>query len=257
MENNKIDKKAEMEYMSLCNEARSTYQLNTDGFGKEEFVWVPQCKNEINLWTYWQGRGVRHPKVLLVGQDWGCPKDYPVILSNVEAMNKGFDCKYTDNHAELFQTDNNLVELFKSIGYDDIRNKNYSDLFFTNLVLGFRTKGSSQGCVASWIKKDLGFFSRLVQILKPTVILCLGKSTFEGVLAAFSINSPVNGLSYNSYIEKRIVSEITLNGNEVVRVFPLAHCGALGTMNRNAQCGKSSKDLKKQKEDWEYINKYI
>lgn len=257
MEKNKIDKKAEIEYMNLCNEARSTYQLDTDGLGKEELVWVSQCASEINLWTYWQGRGVRHPKVLLVGQDWGCPKDYPGILSNVEAMNKGFDCKYADNHAELFQMDNNLAELFKIIGYEDIKNNNYRDLFFTNLVLGYRTKGSSQGCVASWIKKDLAFFNRLVQILKPKVILCLGKDTFEGVLEAFSIHSPINGLSYNSYIEKRIVSEIILNDKEVVRVFPLAHCGVLGTMNRNVQCGKRSKDLNKQKEDWKYINKYI
>lgn len=36
MEKNKVDKKAEMEYINLCNEDRSTYRFDTDGFGKEE-----------------------------------------------------------------------------------------------------------------------------------------------------------------------------------------------------------------------------
>lgn len=31
----------------------------------------------------------------------------------------------------------------------------------------------------------------------------------------------------------------------------------MGTMNRNADCGKSGTDLAKQKEDWAYINKYL
>ena len=36
---------------------------------------------EHNLWTYWQGRGVRHPKIMVVGQDWG----------SVEQSNKYFE----------------------------------------------------------------------------------------------------------------------------------------------------------------------
>ena len=31
MDENKVDKKAEMEYINLCNEVRSTYRLDTDG----------------------------------------------------------------------------------------------------------------------------------------------------------------------------------------------------------------------------------
>lgn len=29
---------------------------------------------EINAWTYWQGQGVRHPRILVLGQDWGSLK---------------------------------------------------------------------------------------------------------------------------------------------------------------------------------------
>lgn len=31
---------------------------------------MPEMK-EPGLWTYWQGRGVRNPKIMIVGQDWG------------------------------------------------------------------------------------------------------------------------------------------------------------------------------------------
>ena len=65
------------------------------------------------------------------------------------------------------------------------------------------------------------------------------------------------GLSYNSFIERRKPISIAVKGGASVTVFPLAHCGSLGTMNRNADCGKSSTDLTKQKEDWDYINKYL
>ena len=54
-----------------------------------------------------------------------------------------------------------------------------------------------------------------------------------------------------------ISKSIAVKGGASVTVFPLAHCGSLGTMNRNADCGKSSTDLTKQKEDWDYINKYL
>ena len=163
---------------------------------------------------------------------------------------------YCDN-ADLFPTDIHLAELFKVLHFDDIVGTKYDDLFFTNLVLGYRVKGSSGDCHQEWMKRDLKFFYRLVHILQPKVILCLGRNTFEGVLSAFGIDSPIMGLSYNSFIERRKPISIAVKGGASVIVFPLAHCGSLGTMNRNADYGKSSTDLTKQKEDWDYINKYL
>ena len=245
----------ESAYKNLCADAKATYPLKGNA-SDAELVWESACKSEINLWTYWQGRSVRKPKVMLVGQDWGCTAEYPQIIANVEAMNDGVDCRYCDN-ADLFPTDIHLAELFKVLHYDDIVGTKYDDLFFTNLVLGYRVKGSSGDCHQEWMKRDLKFFYRLVHILQPKVILCLGRNTFEGVLSAFGIDSPIMGLSYNSFIERRKPISIAVKGGASVTVFPLAHCGSLGTMNRNADCGKSSTDLTKQKEDWDYINKYL
>ena len=45
-------------------QSRSNVRLN----------WFDSCQ-EINLWTYWQGRGNFDPKIMLVGQDWGSPWD--------------------------------------------------------------------------------------------------------------------------------------------------------------------------------------
>ena len=89
------------------------------------------------------------------------------------------------------------------------------------------------------------------------MILCLGKRTFEGVLDAFSIENPIRKSNYNDYIEKRLLTEIVITGEKMLRVFPLAHCGVFGTMNRNACCGRSGSNIEKQKEDWEYIKNYL
>ncbi|MEE1257054.1 MAG: hypothetical protein UHN47_11130 [Lachnospiraceae bacterium] len=94
---------------------------------------------------------------MLVGQDWGCTAEYPQIIVNVEAINDGVDCGYCDN-ADLFPTDIHLGELFKVLHYDDIVGTKYDDLFFKNLVLEYRVKGSSGDSHQEWMKRDLKFF---------------------------------------------------------------------------------------------------
>ena len=56
--------------------------------------------------------------------------------------------------------------------------------------------------------------------------------------------------------------DVSLNSGQPVRVYAVAHCGTIGTMNRNrgkkAPDGSSlsSRDLIIQKQDWDRINKY-
>lgn len=49
-------------YDKLDGKAGKDFFINNSDFERLE---------EHNLWTYWQGRGVRHPKIMVVGQDWG------------------------------------------------------------------------------------------------------------------------------------------------------------------------------------------
>ena len=53
-----------------------------------------------------------------------------------------------------FVTDKNLVELFTSIGYPNIDKRRYSDLFFTNISLGYRTINTSARITKAEISTD-------------------------------------------------------------------------------------------------------
>lgn len=242
-------------YQKLCKDVEGSY-LYAKFSAEQELFWESTCKKEINLWTYWQGMNVRHPKILVVGQDWGCPARYPKTIANIDAMNHGGDWNYFVPD-EAFLADVHLAELLRELGYDDIIGTKYDNLFFTNLVLGYRTRKSSGNCKPEWIEKDLPFFFRLVNILQPKVILCLGKDTYEGVLRAFGKDSPIKNDKYYQFIEKRIVSKIDIGYDRSALVFPLAHCGSCGTMNRNATCGRNSADLTAQKSDWRFVMDYI
>lgn len=147
--------------------------------------WCEDCE-EINLWTYWQGRGNLDAKIMLVGQDWGCPWDESSqnTMKQIGLANRGEEYRYLENNPSV--TDKRLIRLFQEIGYEDISNS-YSDLFFTNFILGYRNKGLSGAYQQSWADHDKGYFRELANIIEPKVILCLGRSTFEGVLSAFEV----------------------------------------------------------------------
>ena len=162
---------------------------------------------------------------------------------------KPFD--YLKDNSSL--TDNRLVQLFQEIGYD--LNLPNPDLFFTNFILGYRNKGLSGKYQSSWADHDKGYFHELANIIEPKVILCLGRSTFEGVLSAFDtkLGSPIK--DYNDFIEsEHNPVPVTLANGDTAHIFALAHCGAMGTLNRNR---KKSTDLSNQIEDWRKIIPYI
>ena len=73
---------------------------------------------------------------MIVGQDWGCPEESPV-MDNIRAINKGVTDAYHVDPNSI--TDKNLCTLLASIGFP-AEEKN-PDLFFTNLALGYRNKG--------------------------------------------------------------------------------------------------------------------
>jgi uracil-DNA glycosylase len=247
----------EAKYRNLIERAKASYLPHdiTDDGKELRLYWCDACK-EINLWTYWQGRNSLDAKIMLVGQDWGSPWDESAqkTMAQITRANHGLPYDYLDENPSI--TDDRMITLFREIGYDI--KQHCSDLFFTNFILGYRNKGLSGGYKKSWADHDKDYFKELTNIIEPKVILCLGRSTFEGVLSAFNtINSP-RIKNFNSFIEsEHNPISVTLDNGKTVFIFALAHCGAMGTLNRNRGKEKSDDILSVQKEDWKRIVPYL
>ena len=239
----------EQRYRELISDVSQYYKAQED-LNKNDPVYLTWCKDckEINLWTYWQGRGNLDAKIMLVGQDWGCPVEMSSPIQSIQSINLGETEEY---HFDTTNpTDKNLVKLFQSIGIDISNGRRDDRLFFTNFVLGYRNKGLTGNFKAKWVRESIPFFRRLVDIIEPQIIICLGKTTFCGVLNAFE--QPLKIRRYNDYIScAQNPVCMHLPSSKPVQVFAVSHCGAIGTLNRNRpkdRYGKSGLDL--QKEDW-------
>ena len=243
-------------YQKLIEEAKASYPLlNPSGpsAGKGLF-WHKYCR-EINLWTYWQGRGQLDAKLMLVGQDWGNPWDQSLkaLMDCIHQQGSGPIPDYMEKSGNL--TDWNLAKLFHEIGYDIT--KPCRDLFFTNFVLGCRNYNISGGFRKEWARHDEPYFYRLVNIIEPSVVLCLGKATFCAVLHSFGLDKQIRVGRYNTFIEgPQNPVEVMLPSGKQLHVFALAHCGAIGTMNRN-RGSQFKTGLELQIEDWKRIKKYL
>lgn len=234
----------EERYAWLVSEARASYpQAGQSG----ELVWCGACREEINLWTYWQGRGCLDPDILVVGQDWGNP-DTPEGRSCLEALKTG----RADLSGSAFPSDKRLAELFKAVWPDsdlgDIGQK-CERLFFTNLVLGYRTGKNTGPLRAAQFKHDLGYFKTLVRILRPRAVICLGQKTFTYALRAFGERMDFP----DGYISALDAHEnyIDLDGT---RFYGMSHCGNYGCINRG---GNVPKGFALQIQDWMEMKKLI
>ena len=248
----------EERYRDLVKRARASYPIYDDDQepSKDELYWCKEC-NEINLWTYWQGRGHLDARIMLVGQDWGNPwvescKSFLGILQNPPP---GPLPDYMKNNESI--TDKNLQKLFKVIDKDLDISQSCADLFFTNFVLGYRTGKISGNFKKAWADKDSEYFRELVKIIEPKVVLCLGRSTYEAVMQALEPDKKLRIRRYNAFIESEDNPRMVyLESGKELAVFALAHCGAIGTMNRN-RGNKDAKGLDLQEKDWKRIQAYL
>ena len=107
-------------YRDLIERVKASYPArNPSDDGKELRLYrCDDCK-EINLWTYWQGKGNLDAKIMLVGQDWGCPWDdsSQPTMDEVRKANEGRAYDYLHNNPS--PTDANLTQLFNELGYVD------------------------------------------------------------------------------------------------------------------------------------------
>lgn len=148
-----------------------------------------------------------------------------------------------ESNAQGIDTNANLHRLFAVLGYDLF--KLNDDVFFTNFCLGYRSGKTSGGMTKKMLLRDRDEFKKLCDILEPENILCLGKITFKAVLKSL-LNFRINNMpNYNDFLDSSTFFPAKC-GNVTTRIFPLAHCGTLGTLNRS---------LEKQIEDWRRIAK--
>lgn len=229
--------------LSDCNNSKSPKAIQLEK--------CPFC-NEVNLWSYWQG-GINNldADILLVGQDWGnfTDKNYNEIIRSITASKD-------DNNSTIYYpyeknpTDKNLCRLFDVLG-DSFNIKEYNNpkVFFSNFVLCYRKNTRiSGGFRQRWARNCSEYFLRLVSIIQPKVIICLGRSVFDAVVKSFGEKPPK--CDYNSTISNG-ARTLALNGTSYT-VFPMAHCGVFGTNNRKDP-GTGCSGMKQQEEDWKRI----
>ena len=257
------------EYGNLMEKIYTNLSLE-DGF----FVNNPNYPNleEHSLWTYWQGRGVRHPKIMIVGQDWGSRKqsdnyckyikDHPGenVISFVQIA------KETSIKKNEFTTDLQLKEIMEEVfGYADICENHHEDLYFTNLIPGYRKDDSSTGSgseVEKNITKEvLDNFKELLDILKPQYVICLGRLVSEKVAKIYGQESRIrNAKNYNIFLDEELNAEnpkpIMIGEKQEITLFAMPHLGSLGKANRKRYFNDNAID-KDVKQDWEVVAKYI
>lgn len=248
----------EKQYRELIADVKRFYENEVRLHQHEPLYlgWYDECK-EINLWTYWQGRGCLDARIMLVGQDWGSPGECSEsYMAQFVEFNCGRRGDYWMDGTSI--TDKNLIALFSSLGYDVSNGALPNpDLFFTNFVLGYRNKGFSGGFKQRWLRENKDFFRRLAEIIEPEIIICLGRNAFHGVMMGYG--QKVRFRSYNAFIvSKENPVELSFPSGKRAYVFAEAHCGAMGTLNRSRlKDPKGITGLKLQEKDWQHIREYL
>lgn len=264
------------EYQQLITTVYDKLDRNTD---QDFFVNNPEFARleEHNLWTYWQGRGVRHPKIVVVGQDWGSveqsKKYFEYIKTHPEAKVVSYvQVKETNPKMKKreFTTDSELQKFFgkKYLDYPEICSYPYEELYFTNLIPGFRNGTSSIGKSAD-VQKEitediLNDFKQLFEILQPEFVISLGRLVSESIDKAYNGAESViaKADNFNAFLQEELYADepkpVVLNfGNgKQAKMFALAHMGGLGKSNRTRFFQKNHMQ-KTVEDDWAIVANYI
>lgn len=201
--------------------------------------------SQINLWTYWQGYQIKDVDkgvdIMLVGQDWGPVEGNDKVFERIKRIEKGEDETYYCK-SNSSPTDDNLVTLFKEcLGLDITDRKTKKRLFFTNYSLGYRYKNGSGGMTKTLMRQDKELFDELVEAIKPKIIICLGKITYEAATDTV-VKGFVETLKKGKpLIQKRHIDSIKKD----IKVYGVPHCGTFGTNNVGG--------MKKMEEIWKFI----
>lgn len=159
---------------------------------------------------------------MLVGQDWSRPDKDDITIKRIEEIQSGKQDSFYNVRASI--TDENLTGLFRCLGCDIEKTDSGLRLFFTNYCLGYRRGPETGGMSKKLIKEDSELFDDLVIAIKPKIIICLGKLTYEVV-------SGQKAAGFIDQLRKGIPFESPYSGDTDITVYGVAHCGSLGANN--------------------------
>lgn len=205
---------------SLCKDLRNPATV-ADG----------RCdRDQIGPWSLWQAN--LDSDCVVVGQDWG-------DISYFEKW-EGRDQPFGN------PTNENLQKLLKNVGVEigKPRDRQNQVVFLTNLILCLKTGGLQGRVDDQWFTNcSSTFFKPLVEIVRPRVIIALGNTVSESILALYDIPYS-KGATFS-----KLMSQSPYQLTNSMLLFPVYHCGA-GSVNRN-------RSLPEQEQDWLMINKWL
>lgn len=220
-----------MTYAELVEKAKKEISSRSD-YGNSKFMFE-ECKtwlksNQINLYTYWQGYQLENLEsgidILLVGLDWGYNPDHnPEYLKLLDRIKKGD--KNTGYEKSTNKTNNALIEDFAYLGIDIRKYDCGKRLFFTNYSLGYRprTVGSESKLITNkLLKRDKDLFELLVEVIKPKIIICLGKEVYELVSNKKAEDS--SGMAiWKNHLKTGMPFKCDYPLNDFTKVYGVAH----------------------------------
>ena len=230
---------------------------------------------EHSLWTYWQGRGVRNPKIMVVGQDWGSieqsEKYYEYIKKHPDAKVVSYE-QIREENPELakseFTTDKELQRFFEDyLGYSQICKNHYDDIYFTNLIPGYRdgkhSTGSSDEVQKGVTPRVLEDIKNILKTLKPEFIICLGRIVGESIAEVYEKKNVITSAGgFNEFLDVELNKEnpqpiaLDLGEGHHAKMFVISHLGSLGKANRKRYFNKKGIE-KTVEDDWKVVGDYI
>ena len=186
--------------------------------------------DQIGSWTLWQGN--LNSDIVVVGQDWGDV----TYFEKWKGKDQPKDNPTNENLQRLMEIINIKVEK-PSMDQNHI-------VFLTNLILCLKTGGLQATVEDHWFENCSSIFFRpLMNIIKPKIVIALGKKVSESILNIYDIPYS-KSTPYYELINK---SPVKLTSSLVL--FPVYHCGA-GSINRN-------RPMEEQKDDWRKIAQWL
>jgi uracil-DNA glycosylase len=202
--------------------------------------------DEIDGWALWQNS--LDADVLLLGQEWGDVNGYIGDALNLNSV--------------WSATNDNLIELFKSIGIDvqpptsHVKNKR---LFFTNAALCLKENGGAQGETNNLCYRNCErFIKELIDIIQPKIVITLGFHAYDAIVEAYNLNLP----GYNTFSEviNRSGDGIKIRDSAStgdILLFPVYHpaCRIINLGNKHN--GRRYRSWEQMLNDWKRIEKYL
>ncbi len=249
-----------MKYSEYVKEAQKEIKNRANyGAGKLELgpcdVWLDG--HQINLWTYWQGYQLKdidenHVDILLVGLDWGNPdkKGNENVIDEIRKIDNGDEnARYIAESA----TDRRLARMFdKAFGVNIYDKTPKYRLFFTNYSLGYRLEGQSEtgNNSKALLKMDEDLFNKLVSIIQPKIIICLGQLPFEMV-------SGTTTKDFVKHLKEGNPFKAPFPKDNKIMVYGVSHTGSRGYYNMGSNEEVMIKPWKKIKKEFDNIKNSV